>query len=95
MQSGTSADLDTAIRILDIVISIGRYMLPITVAFALLAAAAAINSLATGNVIAAVFWFILTSLGAIFAGQLVSRRKAHKSRRKERTRQELTKVAQA
>jgi hypothetical protein len=68
------SDIDSVIKILDLVIAVGRYILPVTVAVALLTAAAALNSIATSNIAAATFWFIVASLSAILALQIALKR---------------------
>ena len=94
MQAEISADLEAVIKVLDVMIAIGRYILPITVAFALLCAAAAVNSVATGNIAGTIFWVLLTSMGVIFASQIVKKRKRRRSHRK-RVRAKFPQAAEA
>jgi hypothetical protein len=96
MQSQLASHLDTTIRLLDIIIAFGRYLLHIATAFALLSAAAAINSISTGNIAAAAFWVFVTVIGTIFAFQVALKRK-YRSRikRKEKLRDDLARVAEA
>jgi succinate-acetate transporter protein len=70
-----ASNLDMALRTLDIVIAIGRYILPMTIAFALLSVAAAINSFATGSIAGTGFWGVLAFMGAVFAGQIIAKRR--------------------
>lgn len=95
MQAEISANLETIVKVLDVMIAIGRYILPITAAFALLCAAAAVNSVATGNVAGTIFWVFLTSIGVIFAFQIVRKRKHRKIRRRKRIRTEFPRAAEA
>lgn len=96
--TAAAANIEGVIRVLDIVIAIGRYLLPITVALSLLSVAASLNSAAGGNIAGAVFWAILALAGAIFAVQVVQKRKAHRKRtaqRLTRKRQEYAGAAEA
>jgi hypothetical protein len=90
-----SSNLDTAVRVLDIAIAIGRYILPITVAFSLLSAAAAVNGVATGNIAGTIFWSFLSSLGIIFASQIVLKRKRRKIGRSRRIMPKFPQAAEA
>jgi hypothetical protein len=94
--SGT-ANLDVAIRALDIAMAVGRYLLPMTIAFALLSAAAAVNSYSTGNIAGTAFWAALALVGAVFAGQVIAKRREHRisRQRKLRTTPRYTRAAQA
>jgi hypothetical protein len=85
-----------AIKVLDVMIAIGKYLLPITVALALLSTAGLLNSIATGNIVGAVFWGFLALMGFIFAIQIAQRRKSQpRIRRRVETRKEYTSAAQA
>ena len=95
MPADISSNLDTAVRVLDITIAIGRYILPITVAFSLLSAAAAVNGVATGNIAGTIFWAFLSSLGIIFAIQIVLKRKRRKIARSKQIRMEFPQAAEA
>jgi hypothetical protein len=95
VRADISANLETVVRVLDITIAIGRYILPITVAFSLLTAAAAVNGFATGNIAGTIFWAFLASLGIIFAIQIVLKRKRRQIRRTTRIRPELPQAAEA
>lgn len=83
-------------RTLDIVIAIGRYILPMTIAFALLSVAAAINSFATGSIAGTGFWGVLAFMGAVFAGQIIAKRRSRMARsRKIEHRSKYADAAQA
>lgn len=69
------SDIDRTIKILDMLILIGKCILPISIALALLSAAAALNSVAAGSIPTAVFWSVLTLAGVVFIAQLVARRR--------------------
>ena len=96
LQENAQSDIDSVIRLLDVVIAIGRYILPISIAVALLGAAAALNSIATDNIVAALFWSFVASISAILAAQVVLKRRSHrKLGRAKRAKRELPRVAQA
>jgi hypothetical protein len=81
---------------LDVVIALGRFILPISIAVALLTSAAALNSIATENIAAALFWFFVASISAIFAIQIVLKRRARRRHmRGKRAARQLPRVAQA
>jgi hypothetical protein len=95
MQQEASSNLELVVKVLDVLIAIGRLILPVTVASALLCAAAAVNSVATGNVGGTIFWVFLTAIGTIFAVQIVQKRMHRKTRRTPQVRAELATAAQA
>ena len=95
MQEEASSDLESVVRVLDILIAIGRLVLPVTVASALLCASAAVNSVATGNVGGTIFWVFLTAMGTIFAVQIVQKRMHRKTRQTPQVRSEFATAAQA
>ena len=92
-----ASNLDTAVRALDVVIAIGKYLLPMTIAFTLLSAAAAINSFATGSIAGTGFWGVLAFMGAVFAAQLTAKRRRSRvaRARKMEHRSEYAGAAQA
>jgi hypothetical protein len=95
MQEEASSNLESVVRILDVLIAIGRFVLPVTVAFALLGAAAAVNSVAIGNTGGTIFWVFLTAIGTIFAVQIVQKRMRCKTRRTPQVKAEFATAAQA
>src|SRR5574341_1155939 len=90
-----SSNLESVVRVLDVLIAIGRLVLPVTVASALLCAAAAVNSVATGNIAGTIFWVFLTTIGTIFAVQIAQKRKHRKTRRAPQVRSKFATAAQA
>jgi hypothetical protein len=96
LQENAQFGIDSVIRTLDVMIAVGRYILPISIAVALLAAAAALNSIATDNIAAALFWFFMASISGIFALQIVLKRRARRKRSGvKRVRRQVPRVAQA
>jgi hypothetical protein len=95
MQAEASSNLESVVRILDVLIAIGKLILPGTVASALLCSAAAVNSVVTGNIGGTIFWVFLTAIGTIFAVQIVQKRMRRKTRRTPQVRTEFATAAQA
>ena len=95
MHDEASSNLESVVRVLDVLIAVGRLVLPLTVAFALLCSAAAVNSIATGNVGGTIFWVFLAATGSIFAVQIVQKRMHRKTRRTPQFRAKFATAAQA
>lgn len=93
----SSSGLRTAITFLDILIAIGKYMFPVTVAFILFSGAAALNTAATGNTAGTIFWIVLASLEAWFALKFMTGKKDHRrlEYRRSESRTTFTDASQA